>query len=412
MKGQDATVDMATTLARHGYSVAPHISAQQVRDRAHLADLVAQCRAAGVTDLFVVGGDPSDTPTAFGTHENCSKRSTSATTGSPTSASLGTPKATQRWGRSTLPGTQGQGCHGHHIKTQIVFDPKVILAWSRELDRRGITLPIRVGVPGAVTRQKLLRVSSGLGLGASADFLKKQQGMFWRFFLPGGYSPDRIVSGLGPHLGSPDNHLDGFHVFSFNDLESTIAGNSALFSTCPEAIAQVAPPSLRFQFKTRPGPRSAGAPHPRRLTSARTNGRPLTSSTSTLPPAPAPHAADLADHARLVIQSPDRPGIVSAISTFLTDAGANIVALDQFSTAHEHGAFFQRTEFHLPGLSAARSELEHAFGSSVADVRHAVHFPRAARLKRVAILVSKTDHCLLDLLWRNRRGELGCRSPW
>ena len=53
--------------------------------------------------------------------------------------------------------------------------------------------------------------------------MKKQQGMFWRFFLPGGYSPDRIVNGLGPHLGSPDNHLDGFHVFSFNDLESTIA---------------------------------------------------------------------------------------------------------------------------------------------------------------------------------------------
>ena len=109
-----------------------------------------------------------------------------------------------------------------------------------------------------------------------------------------------------------------------------------------------------------------------------------------------------------MIQSPDRPGIVSAISTFLTDAGANIVTLDQFSTAQERGAFFQRTEFHLPGLSAARSELEHAFGSSVAgrfDMQFTFH--EAARLKRVAILVSKTDHCLLDLLWRNRRGELG-----
>src|SRR3712207_9321458 len=46
-----------------------------------------------------------------------------------------------------------------HIKTQIVFDPAVILSWARELKNRGIDLPVHVGVPGAVHRQKLLRVS-------------------------------------------------------------------------------------------------------------------------------------------------------------------------------------------------------------------------------------------------------------
>ena len=64
-KGQDATVDLTVKLAGHGYSVAPHFSAQQVRDRAHLADLVARCREAGISDVFVVGGDPTDTPTEF-----------------------------------------------------------------------------------------------------------------------------------------------------------------------------------------------------------------------------------------------------------------------------------------------------------------------------------------------------------
>src|SRR5207245_5059681 len=87
-----------------------------------------------------------------------------------------------------------------HITTQIVFDPQVILAWARELKRRGIDLPIHVGVPGAVHRQKLLRVSGGLGIGESAKFLKKQQNMFWRFFVPGGYSPDKIIKELAPHL--------------------------------------------------------------------------------------------------------------------------------------------------------------------------------------------------------------------
>jgi methylenetetrahydrofolate reductase (NADPH) len=82
---------------------------------------------------------------------------------------------------------------------------------------------VHIGVPGAVHRQKLLRVSGGLGIGESAKFLKKQQTMFWRFFVPGGYSPDKIIRELAPHIGKPDNHIEGFHVFTFNDLGPTEA---------------------------------------------------------------------------------------------------------------------------------------------------------------------------------------------
>jgi formyltetrahydrofolate deformylase len=128
--------------------------------------------------------------------------------------------------------------------------------------------------------------------------------------------------------------------------------------------------------------------------------------TTTLPRA-TPAARSDADHGRLLIQCADQPGIVSAISTFLTKAGANILTLDQFSTAEEGGAFFQRTEFHLPGLAAARDELERAFATEVAEqFGMSFRLTEAARPKRVAIMVTKTDHCLLDLLWRHRRGEL------
>ncbi|MBZ3900357.1 formyltetrahydrofolate deformylase [Streptomyces griseiscabiei] len=120
-----------------------------------------------------------------------------------------------------------------------------------------------------------------------------------------------------------------------------------------------------------------------------------------------PAARTGADHGRLLIQCQDRAGVVSAVSTFLTAAGANIVSLDQFSTAAEDGAFFQRTEFHLPGLSAARDELERTFATDVAE-RFGMEFrlTEKTKPKRVAIMVSKTDHCVLDLLWRHRRGEL------
>jgi formyltetrahydrofolate deformylase len=113
-----------------------------------------------------------------------------------------------------------------------------------------------------------------------------------------------------------------------------------------------------------------------------------------------------ADIGRLLLRCPDRHGIIAAVSAFLAKAGANIISLDQHSTAAEGGTFVQRAIFHLPGLTAAVDELRQDFGATVAsqfDMDY--RFTEAAKPKRVAIMVSKAD-CLLDLLWRNRRGEL------
>lgn len=114
-----------------------------------------------------------------------------------------------------------------------------------------------------------------------------------------------------------------------------------------------------------------------------------------------------ADIGRLLLRCPDRPGIIAAVSSFLAASGANIISLDQHSTAPEDGTFVQRAIFHLPGLTAAIDELRQEFAVTVSEQFAMDHrFTEAAKPKRVAIMVSKTDHCLLDLLWRNRRGEL------
>ncbi|MBC3763217.1 formyltetrahydrofolate deformylase [Quadrisphaera oryzae] len=121
-------------------------------------------------------------------------------------------------------------------------------------------------------------------------------------------------------------------------------------------------------------------------------------------PGGAPQHGDLG---RLLVRCQDRPGIVSAVSTFLADAGANVVSLAQHSTAPEGGTFFQRTEFRLPALAAARADLERTFAEQVAaPFGMDVTLREASKPQRVAIMVSKTDHCALDLLWRHRRGEL------
>ncbi|CAJ1511245.1 formyltetrahydrofolate deformylase [[Mycobacterium] burgundiense] len=113
------------------------------------------------------------------------------------------------------------------------------------------------------------------------------------------------------------------------------------------------------------------------------------------------------DVGRLLLRCDDRPGLVAATSSFLSDAGANIISLDQHSTTQTGGTFFQRTIFHMAGLAAARDDLERDFAEQVA-AKFGMDFrlTEAAKPKRVAIMASREDHCLLDLLWRNRRGEL------
>jgi formyltetrahydrofolate deformylase len=113
--------------------------------------------------------------------------------------------------------------------------------------------------------------------------------------------------------------------------------------------------------------------------------------------------------ARLLISCPDRHGIVAAVSGFLAARGANIVSSDQHSTDPEGGAFFMRMAFTIDGLG---DDLVAAFADEVAE-RFAMDWrlDDAGRAKRVAILVSREDHCLLDLLWRWRRAELHCDIP-
>jgi formyltetrahydrofolate deformylase len=113
------------------------------------------------------------------------------------------------------------------------------------------------------------------------------------------------------------------------------------------------------------------------------------------------------DIGRLLLLCADRPGLVAAVSTFLASAGANIISLDQHSTEQTGGTFMQRTVFHLSRLTAARDALARDFAEQVAEKFNMdFRLTEAAKPKRVAIMASKEDHCLLDLLWRNRRGDL------
>ncbi len=110
--------------------------------------------------------------------------------------------------------------------------------------------------------------------------------------------------------------------------------------------------------------------------------------------------------ARLLIGCADRPGIVAGVSGFLFDQGANIVSSHQYSSDPSGGRFFLRTEFFLQE-PVERERFQASFAAALAarfgmdwEIRWWGERPR------IAILVSRHDHCLQDLLWRWRRGEL------
>jgi methylenetetrahydrofolate reductase (NADPH) len=224
-------VDLASRLARHGYDASPHLAARLVRDSAHLDGIVAQLAEARVASVFVVGGDG---PSAVGPYPDA----------------LSLLRALDSRGHHFLRiGIAGypEG-HGHiedaliehalrekapyatYLVTQLCFRSATTTTWARRILTDGVQLPVRVGLPGAVSRQKLVRIAGGLGLGQSARFLQKQSSLLWRFLLPGGFSPDRLVDQFAGRLGRPDARVQGLHVFTFNELAATEAWRQALLA--------------------------------------------------------------------------------------------------------------------------------------------------------------------------------------
>jgi len=114
--------------------------------------------------------------------------------------------------------------------------------------------------------------------------------------------------------------------------------------------------------------------------------------------------------ATLLVSCPDRRGIVAALAQLLYGHGANIPDADQHTDAHA-GMFFQRIRFDLSQIHTDRTALEAAIREVAERFAMSWRLARGGRPKRMAVFVSKYDHCLYDLLLRQRAGELACEIP-
>jgi formyltetrahydrofolate deformylase len=113
----------------------------------------------------------------------------------------------------------------------------------------------------------------------------------------------------------------------------------------------------------------------------------------------------------LIVHGPDRPGIVAAVTALIARPAGNIVTLDQYSDDADGGAFFQRVVFHRSDFAAAVPDIEADLDATLGAFGLEWRLTDQSTPKRMAILASRSDHCLLELLWRQRRGELPVAIP-
>nr|WP_106779639.1 formyltetrahydrofolate deformylase [Lysinibacillus timonensis] len=114
----------------------------------------------------------------------------------------------------------------------------------------------------------------------------------------------------------------------------------------------------------------------------------------------------LENRARLLVKCPDKPGIVSVLSTFLFKHNANIIESNQYSSDPENGTFFIRIEFHCDHLQNKSSQMENEFEVIASQYEMEYSFYYLNKRQRSAIYCSKELHCLLELLWEWQNGDL------
>lgn len=218
--GIDSTLALAGMLSDQGFRAVPHLAARQVESEAHLRAILHRLNATSIGEVFVVGGDARwvagpyagglDLLRTMGRLEHDLRR-------------IGVPAYPE--GHPFIRDDElvrvllAKQDFASYVVTQICFDSGTILSWLERMREGGLALPVYAGVPGAVDRGRLLRVSLKIGVGSSLRYLRKQHGLAGRLLLHSDYAPDELVEALSPFLG--DGGIHGLHFNTFNQVERT-----------------------------------------------------------------------------------------------------------------------------------------------------------------------------------------------
>ena len=227
-KSLEDTVDLAAELCALGHQPVPHIAARMVQSRAHLEELLGRIGALGLSEIFLVGGDvtapagPFDSAVGLleALRETAHPLKHIGITSYPEGHALISDAVLHEALHVKQVLLAEAGISGH-AATQMCFHSRSIIDWLSAERDSGFSLPVQLGIPGAVEPARLLRISTKLGIGASLRYLRKNTGAVARLLRPGGYDPSALVNRIAPHADRLG--IAGLHVFTFNSIADTVA---------------------------------------------------------------------------------------------------------------------------------------------------------------------------------------------
>jgi methylenetetrahydrofolate reductase (NADPH) len=221
-KGLDATLELAEGLAREGFAVVPHLPARLIIDESHLKDTLQKLQTIKIHDVLVIAGDVSQPAGQFEGALSLLAVMAGLDHGIDRIGITGYPESHPFIDDDvTIQSMWDKRHFATYIVSNICFDPKVIIGWVARVRRRGVELPIYVGMPGVTDRAKLWRISRSIGLGESARFLRLYGNRVARLLLPGGYNPGRLLRRLTDAFSDPAMKLAGIHIYTFNEVRRT-----------------------------------------------------------------------------------------------------------------------------------------------------------------------------------------------
>jgi len=226
-KGIEPTLEISAELQAAGHHAVPHIAARLVEGREHVEKIAARINEHGITEIFVVGGDPDPVgPYADGLSlmkDLLPLCQTVRIVGVPSYPDHHTVIPDAALDEALLAKQaliKELGLEGF-TSTQMYVNLKTIEQRLGRQRERGLTLPVHLGVPGAVDRTRLMSLGTRLGIGSSLRYLRKNSGAIMRIFSPSSYDPDKLITPLSRH--ADELGIDGLHLFTFNSIDSTVA---------------------------------------------------------------------------------------------------------------------------------------------------------------------------------------------
>ena len=221
-KGVDETLELSEKLIERGFKVTPHIASKCVSGEKHLEAIIKKLDELGIESIFVPGGDR---PEPMGDFNNA----------------LDLLKALKKLGHNL--NKIGMAAHpeGHpdvsdeilmealeekkdladFIVTQMCFDAEILNDWMNQIQKKGIELPVWVGLPGVIERGRLLKTSLRIGVGDSLRFLRKKSQVATELMKSSIYNPDDLVRDITEKIDINDSKLAGYHIYCFNQIETT-----------------------------------------------------------------------------------------------------------------------------------------------------------------------------------------------